>query len=127
MQERDDQIRKLREEAVHAQKSRQQQVEEEAARQTELREQLEHLSLRKEELKQQLEDKDAELEEVRRVHRQVSPQNKKIQTCKDMLKKNSLHHNHCIIRNNLCFHTCFSTPTLSVHVYKTAPYNIYLI
>ncbi|KAG7228990.1 hypothetical protein INR49_013223 [Caranx melampygus] len=70
LQERDDQIRRLREEAVQAQKSFQQQQEEETERQVELREQLEHVTLRKEELKQQLEDKEAELEEVKRVHRQ---------------------------------------------------------
>lgn len=72
MQERDDQIRRLREEAVQAQKRLQQQQDEETAQQAELRERIEHLSLRKEELKQQLEDKEAELEEVKRVYRQVS-------------------------------------------------------
>lgn len=72
MQERDEQIRRLREDAAQAQKKFQQQLEEETARLAELTEQLEHLSLRKEELKQQLEDKEAELEEVKRVYRQVS-------------------------------------------------------
>lgn len=71
LQERDDQIRRQREEAVQGQKRLQQQQEEETARQTELRERLEHLSLRKEELKQQLEDKEAELEDVKRVYRQA--------------------------------------------------------
>lgn len=76
VQERDDQIRKMREEAGHARKKLQQQLEEEMAQQAELKEQVEHLSLRKEELKQQLNDKEAELEEMKRVYRQA-PQNKK--------------------------------------------------
>lgn len=72
LQERDEQIRRLREEAVQVQKRSQQKLDEETAQQAELRERLEHLSLRKEELKQQLEDKEAELEEVKRVYRQAS-------------------------------------------------------
>lgn len=72
LQERDDQIRRSREDAAQAQKKLQQQLEEELGQQAELKEQLAHLSLRKEELKQQLEDKDAELEEIRRVYRQES-------------------------------------------------------
>ena len=71
LQERDDQIRKLREEATQAQKKFQQQLEEETAQQAETKERLEHLSLRKEQLKQQLEDREAELEEVRGAYRQV--------------------------------------------------------
>lgn len=71
LQDRDDQIRRMREEAAQAHKRLQQQLEEERAQQAEVRERLEHLSLRKEELKQQLEDKDMELEEVKRVHRHV--------------------------------------------------------
>lgn len=71
LQDRDDQIRRMRDEAAQAHKRLQQQLEEERAQQAEVREQLEHLGLRKEELKQQLEDKDMELEEVKRVHRQV--------------------------------------------------------
>lgn len=71
LQERDSQIRRMREEAVQAQKRHQQQLEEETVQHAEMREQLEHLSLRKEELKHQLEDKEAELEDVRRVHRQA--------------------------------------------------------
>lgn len=72
LQERDDQIRRSREEAAQVQKKLQQQLEEELGQQAELKEQLAHLSLRKEELKQQLEDKEAELEEIRRVYRQES-------------------------------------------------------
>lgn len=71
LQDRDDQIRRMREEAAQAHKRLQQQLEEERAQHAEARERLEHLTLRKEELKQQLEDKDMELEEVKRVHRQV--------------------------------------------------------
>lgn len=70
LQDRDDQIRRMREEAAQAHKRLQQQLEEERAQQAEVRDRLEHFSLRKEELKQQLEDKDMELEEVKRVHRQ---------------------------------------------------------
>lgn len=82
LQERDDQIRRMREEAVQAQKRLQQQLEEETAQQAEVREQLEHLSLRKEELKQQLEDKETELQEVKRVHRQaLHHKYKDTQTC----------------------------------------------
>lgn len=82
LQERDDQIRRMREEAVQAQKRLQQQLEEETAQQAEVRDRLEHLSLRKEELKQQLEDKETELQEVKRVHRQASHHKyKDTQTC----------------------------------------------
>lgn len=70
LQERDDQIRRLREESVQAQKRLQQRLEDESSQHTELREQVERLSLRKEELKQQLEDKEEELEGVKRIHRQ---------------------------------------------------------
>lgn len=71
LQERDDQLRRMREETTQAQKRFQQQREEDRAQQADAREQLEHLSLRKEELKQQLVDKDVELEEAKRVHGQV--------------------------------------------------------
>lgn len=71
LQERDDQIRRMREEATQAQKRFQKQQEEDRAQQAEVRERLEHLSLRKEELKQQLADKETELDEASRVHRQV--------------------------------------------------------
>lgn len=71
LQERDDQLRRMREESTQAQKRFQQQREEDHAQQAEAREQLEHLCLRKEELKQQLVDKEVELEEAKRVHGQV--------------------------------------------------------
>lgn len=69
LQERDDKIRKVREEVAQAQKKLQQQLEDQTVQQAELREQLDHLSLRKEELKQQLQDKDAELEGVKIAYR----------------------------------------------------------
>lgn len=69
LQERDEQIRRLREDAVQAQKTFRLELDKETAPLTELKEQVEHLTLRKEELKQQLEDKDAELEEINRVYR----------------------------------------------------------
>lgn len=71
LQERDEQIRRMREEASQAQKRFQQQQEEDQAEQAEVRERLEHLNRRKEELKQQLADKETELDEASRVHRQV--------------------------------------------------------
>lgn len=71
LQERDEQVRRIREEAAQAQKRFQQQREEDRAQLAEAREQLERLSLRKEELKEQLADKDAELGETKRVHGQV--------------------------------------------------------
>lgn len=77
LQERDDQIRRLKEEAAKAQKRLQEQLEEETTQQAELKERVEHLSLRKEELKQQLEDKEAELKQVKRVYRQVPQHNHK--------------------------------------------------
>lgn len=70
LQERDERIRRLQEEAGQAQKMFQQQIDKETAPLAELKERLEHLSLRKEELKQQLEDKEVELEEVKKVYRQ---------------------------------------------------------
>lgn len=85
LQERDNQIRRMREEAVQAQKRLHHQLEEETAQQAEMREQLERLSLRKEELKQQLEDKEAELEDVKRVHRQAFHHKNKIITMYNLI------------------------------------------
>ncbi|KAM7405542.1 hypothetical protein PAMP_012801 [Pampus punctatissimus] len=68
LQERDKQIRRLREEAVQAQKKFPQQLKEETDRLSVLAEQLEHLSVRKEDLKHDVEEKEAELEEVKRVY-----------------------------------------------------------
>lgn len=69
LQERDDQILKVREEVAQAQKKHQQQLEDQTVQQAELREQLDHLSLRKDELKQQLQDKHVELEGVKIAYR----------------------------------------------------------
>ncbi|KAM6948379.1 leucine-rich repeat and coiled-coil domain-containing protein 1 [Aplochiton taeniatus] len=68
LQERDEQIRRLHEEGVQAQRRFQEQLEEEMAPLAELRELVEQLSLRKEELKQHLEDKEVELDEVKSAH-----------------------------------------------------------
>lgn len=67
--ERDEQIRKLREESVQDQRKSKQQLEEVMASAAELRDTVEQLSLRKEELKQQLLDKEAELDEVKETYR----------------------------------------------------------
>ncbi|MGH0141924.1 UNVERIFIED_CONTAM: hypothetical protein FKN15_030848 [Acipenser sinensis] len=68
LQERDEQIRKLREENLQTQKSFQEQLEYETAPLHELREKVERLTERKEELKQQLEEKEAELEGVKKAY-----------------------------------------------------------
>uniref|UniRef100_A0A673L4T5 Leucine-rich repeat and coiled-coil domain-containing protein 1 n=1 Tax=Sinocyclocheilus rhinocerous TaxID=307959 RepID=A0A673L4T5_9TELE len=70
--ERDEQIRKHRDENVQDQRMLKQQLEEEMASAVELRETVEQLSLRKEELKQQLLDKEAELDEVKQTYRASS-------------------------------------------------------
>ncbi|KAL4648443.1 leucine-rich repeat and coiled-coil domain-containing protein 1 [Arapaima gigas] len=72
LQERDEQIRRLREESVQAQHRFNVQLMEETAPLGELRQKVEHLSARKNELKHQLEDKEAELEEVKREHSVMS-------------------------------------------------------
>lgn len=69
MLERDEQIRKLRDENVQDQRKLKQQLEEEMASALELRDTVEQLSIRKEELKQQLLDKEAELDEVKETYR----------------------------------------------------------
>lgn len=89
MQEHDEQVRRVRQEAAQAQKRSQQQREEERAQLAEAREQLERLSLRKEELKEQLVDKDVELEETKRVHGQVLHQRVK-EMCKHDNKEMNL-------------------------------------
>ncbi|KAK6492309.1 leucine-rich repeat and coiled-coil domain-containing protein 1 [Huso huso] len=68
LQERDEQIRKLREENLQTQKSFQEQLEYETAPLHELREKVERLTERKEELKQQLEEKETELEGVKKAY-----------------------------------------------------------
>uniref|UniRef100_A0A671LX62 Leucine-rich repeat and coiled-coil domain-containing protein 1 n=1 Tax=Sinocyclocheilus anshuiensis TaxID=1608454 RepID=A0A671LX62_9TELE len=70
--ERDEQIRKHRDENVQDQRMLKQQLEEEMASAVELRETVEQLSLRKEELKQQLLDEEAELDEVKQTYRALS-------------------------------------------------------
>uniref|UniRef100_A0A672N3B8 Leucine-rich repeat and coiled-coil domain-containing protein 1 n=1 Tax=Sinocyclocheilus grahami TaxID=75366 RepID=A0A672N3B8_SINGR len=70
--ERDEQIRKHRDENVQDQRMLKQQLEEEMASAVELRETVEQLSLRKEELKQQLLDKEEELDEVKQTYRASS-------------------------------------------------------
>lgn len=69
LQERDEQLRRQREDGAQAERRFQQKLKEEMAPLVELRDRVEQLSLRKEELKQQLEDKDAELEEVKEAYR----------------------------------------------------------
>ncbi|MBN3283072.1 LRCC1 protein, partial [Polyodon spathula] len=68
LQERDEQIRKLREENLQIQKSFQEKLEYETAPLHELREKVERLAERKEELKQQLEEKETELEGVKKAY-----------------------------------------------------------
>ncbi|MGH0134883.1 UNVERIFIED_CONTAM: hypothetical protein FKN15_067581 [Acipenser sinensis] len=68
LQERDEQIRKLREENLQTQKSFQEQLEYETAPLHELREKVERLTERKEEIKQQLEEKETELEGVKKSY-----------------------------------------------------------
>jgi len=67
--ERDEQIRRLRDESVQDQRKLKQQLEEEMASAVELRDTVEQLSFRKEELKQQLLDKEVELDEVKETYR----------------------------------------------------------
>ncbi|XP_078396797.1 leucine-rich repeat and coiled-coil domain-containing protein 1 isoform X2 [Cetorhinus maximus] len=65
LQERDEQIRKVREENLQDKKTFHEQLEDEAAISQDLREKVERLAERKKELKQQLEEKEAELEETK--------------------------------------------------------------
>ncbi|XP_061879783.1 leucine-rich repeat and coiled-coil domain-containing protein 1 isoform X2 [Entelurus aequoreus] len=71
LQERDELVRRLRDEKAEAQKTFQQQLEEETSQMSDLIERVEHLSLRKEELKQQLVDKE---EEMKHIYRQEKAQ-----------------------------------------------------
>uniref|UniRef100_A0A8C4RS31 Leucine-rich repeat and coiled-coil domain-containing protein 1 n=1 Tax=Erpetoichthys calabaricus TaxID=27687 RepID=A0A8C4RS31_ERPCA len=64
LQERDGQIRKLREEHLQTQKSLQEQLENENEHIQQLQARVERLTERKEELKQHLEDKEAEIEDL---------------------------------------------------------------
>ncbi|XP_061777067.1 leucine-rich repeat and coiled-coil domain-containing protein 1 isoform X2 [Nerophis ophidion] len=74
LQERDELVRRLRDEKAQAQKSFQLQLEEETSRISDLTERVEHLSLRKEELKQQLDDKEEEMKDLKHIHRQDKAQ-----------------------------------------------------
>lgn len=69
VQERDEQIRKHREESMETEKRLQVQLEEREAHMEELMEKLERQNERKEELKQELQQKDTELEEIKKAYR----------------------------------------------------------
>ncbi|XP_072544246.1 leucine-rich repeat and coiled-coil domain-containing protein 1 isoform X2 [Salminus brasiliensis] len=84
VQERDQQLRALREENLEAQRRFQQQQEEEMASVAELRDTVEKLSLRKEELKQQLFDKEAEMKELKEAY---SASSRKWQDKADLLTR----------------------------------------
>ncbi|XP_077472329.1 leucine-rich repeat and coiled-coil domain-containing protein 1 [Stigmatopora argus] len=72
LQERDEQLRRLRDDKDLDQKTFQRQLEAETSRASELGQRVEHLGLRKEELKQQLEEKMDEIDEVKRAHSESS-------------------------------------------------------
>ncbi|XP_051879155.1 leucine-rich repeat and coiled-coil domain-containing protein 1 [Pristis pectinata] len=72
LQERDEQIRKIREQNLQDQRSFQEQLENEAAISQDLKDKVERLSERKKELKQQLEEKEADLEETKRAFSAVN-------------------------------------------------------
>ncbi|TFK10921.1 protein kinase C beta type [Platysternon megacephalum] len=82
LQERDEQMRKQREENVEIQKTFQVQLDEKTAQLEELMEKLERQNERKEELKQLLEEKEAELEDIRKAY---SAMNKKWQDKGELL------------------------------------------
>lgn len=69
MQERDEQLRALREENLQVQRRFQKELEDETASAAELRDAVDKLGLRKDELKQQLLDKEAELDELKDAYR----------------------------------------------------------
>ncbi|XP_039381314.1 leucine-rich repeat and coiled-coil domain-containing protein 1 [Mauremys reevesii] len=82
LQEREEQMRKQREENVELQKTFQVQLDEKTAQLEELMEKLERQNERKEELKQLLEEKEAELEDIRKAY---SAMNKKWQDKGELL------------------------------------------
>ncbi|XP_044862072.1 leucine-rich repeat and coiled-coil domain-containing protein 1 isoform X2 [Mauremys mutica] len=82
LQERDEQMRKQREENDELQKTFQVQLDEKTAQLEELMEKLERQNERKEELKQLLEEKEAELEDIRKAY---SAMNKKWQDKGELL------------------------------------------
>lgn len=69
MQERDEQLRALREEKLQVQRKLQKELEGELASAAELRDAVDKLSFRKDELKQQLLDKEAEMDELKDAYR----------------------------------------------------------
>ncbi|XP_065254986.1 leucine-rich repeat and coiled-coil domain-containing protein 1 [Emys orbicularis] len=82
LQERDEQMRKQREENVEIQKTFQVQLDEKTAQLEELMEKLERQNERKEELKQLLEEREAELEDIGKAY---SAMNKKWQDKGELL------------------------------------------
>ncbi|XP_077580966.1 leucine-rich repeat and coiled-coil domain-containing protein 1 isoform X2 [Stigmatopora nigra] len=72
LQERDEQLHRLRDDKALDQKTFQRQLEAETSRASELGQRVEHLELRKEELKQQLEEKMDEIDEVKKAHGESS-------------------------------------------------------
>ncbi|XP_005299452.1 leucine-rich repeat and coiled-coil domain-containing protein 1 isoform X2 [Chrysemys picta bellii] len=82
LQERDEQMRKQREENVEIQKTFQVQLDEKTAQLEELMEKVERQNERKEELKQLLEEKEAELEDIGKAY---SAMNKKWQDKGELL------------------------------------------
>ncbi|KAG6932651.1 leucine rich repeat and coiled-coil centrosomal protein 1 [Chelydra serpentina] len=72
LQERDEQMRKQREENVEIQKTFRVQLDEKTAQLEELMEKLERQNERKEELKQLLEEKEAELEDIRKAYSAIN-------------------------------------------------------
>ncbi|KAK3546336.1 hypothetical protein QTP70_025668 [Hemibagrus guttatus] len=84
VQERDEQLRALREENLQVQRKFQKELEDEMASAVELRDAVNKLSLRKEELKQQLLDKEAEMDELKDAY---SASSRKWQDKADLLTK----------------------------------------
>ncbi|XP_057713059.1 leucine-rich repeat and coiled-coil domain-containing protein 1 [Corythoichthys intestinalis] len=72
LQQRDEEVRSLRDNKALAEKTFQRQLKEETSQVSELRDRVERLGLRKEELTQQLEEKEAEIDELIRVHSESS-------------------------------------------------------
>lgn len=72
-QNRDEQIRKLREDNIETQKRLQVQLQEKDAQLDNLLEKLERQNERKEELKHQLQEKDAELNDIKESYRCLKP------------------------------------------------------
>ncbi|XP_069778130.1 leucine-rich repeat and coiled-coil domain-containing protein 1 isoform X2 [Narcine bancroftii] len=84
LQERDEQIRRTREQNLQDQRNFHEQLENEAAISQDLKDKFERLSERKKELKQQLEEKEAELGETKRAFSAI---NKKWQDKAEILTK----------------------------------------